>query len=292
MKRVPKASAPGRVLWMAPFLAGVIVLSSPLRVNGHAGIHERLKDMDKSIAADPENPDLYIKRGELYRMHRDWDAALADYQRAADRDPDSDVVPFVRGRMFFEAGRWVEAKTDLDRLLQARPDHREGLLTRARLLVKLEQPLAAVADYDKVIASLENPTPEYYLERAKALTSAGLDHFDEALDGVGEGIERLGPIFTLVDFAIDIELRLNRYDRALARLDQIRPSMAPERWFHRRGVILSRMGRTDEARKSYSQALESFRAAPVRRRSTRAAKEFETELVRLLGLPRASASIL
>ena len=270
---------------MAPLLTALAVLLSPVGVDGHAGIHERLKDMDKRIAADPENPDLYIKRGELHRLHRGWGAALADYQHAADRDSDSDVVPFVRGRMFFETGRWADAKTDLDRLLRARPDHREGLLTRARLLVKLEQPLAAVADYDKVIAGLKNPTPEYYLERAKALTSAGPDHLEQALDGLDQGIERLGPVFTLVDFVIHIELSLNQYDRAFERLDQIRPSMAPERWFHRRGAILSRMGRTDEARKSYSQALESLHAAPVRRRSTRAAKEFETELLTLLLTP-------
>ncbi len=173
--------------------------------------------------------------------------------------------------------------SDLDLLLSTRTGHREGLLTRARLLVKLEQPLAAAADYDKAIAGLSNPTPEYYQERAGALTSAGPDHRARALAGVDEGIKKLGPIFTLVDFAIDIELNVDRPDRALLRLDQFRPSMPPERWLHRRGIILDRMGRTDEARKSYAQALESLHAAPPRRQSTRAAKAFETELVTLLG---------
>jgi tetratricopeptide (TPR) repeat protein len=283
MKFRAKISVVGRALVLLPFLTVMAVLVMPARLDGHAGVHERLKDMDKRIAADPENPDLYIKRGELQRLHRDWDAALADYERAADRSSDSERVSFVRGRMFFEAGRWSEAKTDLDWLLSVRPDHREGLLTRARLLVKLEQPLAAAADYDKVIAGLSSPTPEYYLERARALASAGPDHSSQALAGVDEGIKRLGAIFTLIDFAIDLELKFDRPDRALSRLDQLRSSMSPERWFHRRGVILSRMGRTGEARESYAQALESFRAAPQRRRSTRAAKAFETELATLVG---------
>ncbi len=262
-----------------------VALLWPVQLDGHAGVHERLKDMDKRISADPDNADLYIKRGELHRLHRDWDSALADYRRAAELSPDSTAIPFVRGRMFFEAGRWPAAKADLDRLLEASPDHREGLLTRARLLAKLEQPRAAAADYDKVIASLDNPTPEYYLERAKTLISAGSAHIARALAGVDDGIERLGPIFTLVNFTIDIELALNRFERALGRLDQIRPAMASERWFHRRGVILTLSGRPDEARNAYSQALDSFRTAPLRRQSTRAGKEFENELLSLLSAP-------
>jgi tetratricopeptide (TPR) repeat protein len=283
VKWVVNVWARRRTLAIALTLVLLAVLLWPLALDGHAGVHERLKDMNKRIAADPNNADLYIKRGELHRLHRNWDAALADYHYATERDPDSSVILFVRGRMFFEAGRWSEAKMDLDRLLRVVSDHREGLLTRARLLVKLGQSLAAAADYDKVIAGLENPTPEYYLERAKALVSAGPPHIPRALAGVDEGIERLGPIFTLVDFAIDIELTLHRFERALGRLDEIRTSIAPERWFYRRGVILSLWGRTDEAQESYSVALQSFRAAPVRRQSTRAGQEFESELLSLLG---------
>ncbi|MDA1315173.1 MAG: tetratricopeptide repeat protein [Acidobacteria bacterium] len=290
MKATARTSAVRHTLSIASILALALLLLAPAGLRGHAGIDERLKAMDKRVAADPDNPDLYIKRGELHRQHHDWDAALADYQRALDRDPQSEIVPFVRGRMFFEAGRWVEARADLDHLLGARPDHGEGLLTRARLLVKLDQPLAAAADYDKVIVGLSSPTPEYYLERAKALASAGPEYSDRALAGIDQGIKKLGPIFTLVDFAIELELKLDRADQALSRLDQIRPSMAPERWFHRRGVMLSHMGRTGEARASYQQALESLRAAPPHRQSTRAAKDLDTELLTLLDSPPASTA--
>lgn len=274
-----------QILFLAPVIAVLMAVVSPIRLDGHAGIHERLRDMNQRIASDPDNADLYVKRGELYRLHRDWDAALADYARAAQRDPESDLVFFVRGRMLFEAGRWEEAQAALDRVLRTKPDHREGLLTRARLLVKREQPLAAIADYDKVIAGLDNPTPEYYLERAKALVAAGSAYIPRALAGVDEGIGRLGPIYTLVEFAIDLDLSVERYDEALGRLDQLKPSMAPERWLHRRGFLLGLMGRTDEARRAYSRALQSLRSAPIRRQSTRAAKEFEAELVSLLGSP-------
>ena len=263
-------------------IAAILLASSLL--GAHAGIDERIKDMDQRVAADPKNAELYVKRGELHRLHRDWPAALADYQRAENLGPEPHIAWFVRGRMYYEAGRLPEAKSELDRLLHAVPNHQEGLLTRARLLMRLDQPLQAALDYDKVIAGLENPTPEYYLERAKALVAGGPEQTAQALAGLDEGIRRLGPLFTLVDFAIGLEVQAVRYDAALSRLDrQLGPVLTPERLLYRRGKILELAGRPAEAQKSYLRALESLRKAPIRRRSTRVAKEFEAELVKLVG---------
>jgi tetratricopeptide (TPR) repeat protein len=193
--------------------------------------------------------------------------------------------------MYYEAGLLPEAKNELDRLLRAVPEHQEGLLTRARLLTKLDEPLQAALDYDKVIAGLENPTPEFYLERAKALVAGGPEQTARALAGLDEGIRRLGPLFTLVDFAIDLEVQAARYDAALRRLDkQLGPALAPERLLYRRGTILGLAGRPAEARKSYVQALESLRRAPIRRRSTRAAQELEAELVKLVDEPATAGA--
>jgi tetratricopeptide (TPR) repeat protein len=264
-------------------LIATILLTSALLL-AHAGIDERIKDMNQRVAADPDNAELYVKRGELHRLHRDWPAALADYQRAENLASESHIIWFVRGRMYYEAGRLPEAKIELDRLLSAAPDHQEGLVTRARLLTRLDQPLQAAHDYDVVIAGLVHPTPEFYLERAKALVASGPQQAGRALDGLDEGIRRLGPLFTLVDFAIELEVQSARYDAALRRLDQqLGSALAPERLFYRRGTILSLSGRAEEARKSYVQALGSLRTAPIRRRSTRAAKDFEAELLGLVG---------
>ena len=57
-------------------IAAILLASSLL--GAHAGIDERVKDMDQRVAADPKNAELYVKRGELHRLHRDWPAALAE----------------------------------------------------------------------------------------------------------------------------------------------------------------------------------------------------------------------
>ena len=260
------------ILWLAA------ILLFPIQLPGHADIHERIKAVSEQIEKQPNDAELYIKRGELHRMHRDWKAALADYQRAVERDPHLDQVKFVRGRMQFEAGRWTAAKTDLDQFLALQPNHREGLLVRARVLAALGKRLEAVKDYTQAIAMLAHPTPEYYLERAKTLEAEGDEYIEWALRGLDEGIAKLGPLVTLQFRAIDLELKRRRYDEALARLDQIARWLSAERRLQRRGEILELAGRRQEARRAYSEALDHLESLPARRGTSQASRELEEHL--------------
>ena len=48
----------------------------------HGALHEQIEALGKSIALAPRNPVLYVKRGELRRMHQEWTAAVSDFQQA------------------------------------------------------------------------------------------------------------------------------------------------------------------------------------------------------------------
>ena len=115
----------------------LLCASGALVVSAHDGLHEQLAEVSARLRRDPRNASLYLKRGELYRLHREWRRAAADYDRAARLDPRLAAVDFARGRMLFEAGRHVAAKSALDRFLSAEPRHAEALTTRARVLVRL-----------------------------------------------------------------------------------------------------------------------------------------------------------
>lgn len=248
----------------------------------HGPIHEQIATLASRITADSQNAALYLKRGELHNHHREWDAALADYDRAARLDPTLAAVDLARGRTLLDAGRPGPAKLALDRFLAKHSDHAEALGTRARALVKLGQRLAAAADYTRAIAAwegLNRPHPEYYLERARALAAEGGDHVKEALRGLDEGIQRLGPLVTLQLYAIDLELAANRYDAALARLQTLAAqSPRKEPWLARRGEILEQAGRVAPARLAYEQALAAIESLPARHRKTRATTELEAQI--------------
>lgn len=265
-------------------MAAWLVTSLALPIAAHEGLHEQIAEATSQIKREPKNASLYLKRGELYRLHREWNAALADYRRAEQLNPRLEEVKFARARMYYDAGKPEKAIGQLDRFLTAHPDHVDALVTRARVLVKLGQRIAAAKDYSVAIAQLAKPKPEYYIERAQALRDEGSRHSDEALSGIDEGIKKLGPIVTLQLFAIELELAGKRYDAALSRLEQIAAqSPRKESWLARRGQILLAAGRPNEAHQAFGEALSAIESLPPHHRRTKATLELESRVRAAIG---------
>jgi predicted Zn-dependent protease len=251
----------------------------PLHLAAHGDLHEQIRAVTEQIAKDPKNSELYLKRGELHRAHQEWDEAQADYDHALALNPGLTVIDFTRGRMFLEANWPRSAKVCLDRFLRKHTNHVEGFTARARTLVKLEKPLDAARDFTTAIGFAPTGRPELYIERAQALASAGDKHYAEALRGLDEGIERLGPLVTIQLHAIDLELRRKQFDAALGRLEKIAvQSPRKETWLARRGEILQQAGRPDEARAAYEEALKALNTLPSARRNVPAMAELERRI--------------
>jgi predicted Zn-dependent protease len=262
-----------RFIWLLSIAICIALL--PSFVNAHEGLHEQIAALTAKIKRDPKNASLYLQRGELHRLHRDWSRAAADYDRAARLQPSLKIVDLARGKMLFESGRLQRSKSTLDRFLSRQPGHYEGLLTRARVLAKLEKRSDAARDFTEALTASSVPEPELYLERASVL-AGDEQQITEALRGLDEGIAKLGPVVTLQLAAIDLELRRHHYDAALTRLDQITAqSERKETWLVRRGEILKLAGRNDEARAAFNAALVAIESLPAAHRQSRSVTALE-----------------
>lgn len=260
-----------RFIWLVAIC--VMLLSAP--VQAHEGLHEQIAAITAKIKRDPKNASLYLQRGELHRLHHDWLRAAADYNRAEHLQPSLMLVELARGKMFFDSGKLQRAKLTLDRFLLRQPDHYEGLLTRARVLAKLGARMDAAKDFTQALSLSSVPEPELYLERANVL-AADVRQLGEALRGLDEGINKLGPLVTLQLAAIDLELRRKHYDGALTRLDQIAAqSQRKEAWLVRRGEILKLAGRDEEARATFNAALTAIESLPPAHRQSRSVSALE-----------------
>ena len=247
-------------------------------LTAHPDVELQIRDLTARIAREPQNPTLWMQRGELNRIHRSWAEAESDYRHARKIQPDLEVVDFLLGRMKLDAGQPKQAKKYLDRFLAAQPGHAKALVQRGRALVRLGQPLAAAGDYTQALEAFDRnddrPDPSYYLDRARALVEAGPQHTETALRGIDEGLERWGRVITLQLYALELETKLGRHAAALARLERIAASAnRQETWLVRRGEIYESAGQTDAARAAYAAALEAIEALPVSRRSSRAMQE-------------------
>ena len=263
-------------------IAVCLVLLSPF-ARAHEGLHEQIVAVTAKIKRDPKNALLYLQRGELHRLHRDWIRAAADYDRAARLQPGLKIVDLARGKMLFESGRLQRARFTLDRFLSQQPDHYEGLITRARVLARIGLRGDATRDFTHALVKSGAPDPDVYIERAQ-VTAGDEKRVDEALIGLDEGIKRLGPLVTLQITAIELELRLHKYDAALARIDVVTSqSERKETWLVRRGEILKLAGRQEEARAAFNAALAAIDSLPPERRQSRAVATLQLRARSALG---------
>ncbi len=250
--------------------------------SAHDGLHEQIAEVTARIKRAPQDASLYLKRGELYRLHQNWRRAEADYDRAARLQPRLAVVDLARGKMLFEAGRSRSAIVSLDHFLHKQPSHFEALVTRARVLVSLGRRVEAARDFKTAIRLTPTPQPELYIERARSLADepgSNTDNIIEALRGLDEGLTKLGPLVTLQLYAVDLELRRKSYDNALARLETVAAqSPRKEAWLFRRGEILLLAGRKKEAHEAFASSLAALESLPMNRRRTRTVVDLEARL--------------
>lgn len=263
-------------LW--PFLLGVAFL--PFPAFGQADEREEIVTLTEKIRKDPQNAALYRRRGEMHRTVQNWDAAQSDYDQARHLDPKAmDDVDFLKGRVYLEANWPTSAKVALDRFLLRHKDHIEALIARARAHSKLGQRKASSDDYARALQLAPQPQPEFYLERAQTVAAGGDDHLADAVNGLDEGIKKLGPLPTLLLAAIDLEVQQKKFDAALARVDSAAAATPrKETWLARKGDILRQAGRTSEAREAYRAALKALETFPPARRNVPATAALEKRL--------------
>jgi tetratricopeptide (TPR) repeat protein len=246
---------------------------------GHTAIDEQIKSVNLRIDETPADYTLYLRRANLQRLHGNWDASLADYTKAEKLGPDElpQDLDFYRGRVWFDAGDFKQARQALDRFLKLRPNHYEARLTSARTWVALGNVEAATKDFTSALKLSDHPSPDLYIERSAALSSAGKNA--EALDGIREAVEKKGPLITLVQFAIELEESQQHYQEAQAWIAILPAAVRNQpRWLLRSGDLYAAEDEATTARTQWSASLNSLNALPPARQEVSANKKLSREI--------------
>lgn len=267
-------------------------LSAGPRTWAHGDMHEQILNATKEVEKNPRDPELYLKRAELERHHREWDAAHADLARAEALTNQWPILHLARARLFLDAEWFESTKLAADRFLIHEPNNAEAFAIRARARMKLGERLAAAQDFSRAITNTARPGPELYLERAQAQVAEGGAHLAEALQGLEQGMAVLGPLVTLQSLAINVEVQQNRVDAALARIDKVMAQFPrKETWLARRGEILQQSGRNKEAAEAFQSALTALDTLPAGRRNVPAMVDLEKRIRTSLASTGQPASV-
>ncbi|HSP98498.1 MAG TPA: tetratricopeptide repeat protein [Candidatus Dormibacteraeota bacterium] len=237
----------------AALAGGLVLLCAVAPARAHVGTDELLAASRAAAAANPADADVQLQLARALRLAGDSDGALVALDAALAHGADADEVAATRAGVLLDAGQAAAAVAELDRLLARRPDAPGAHFDRGRACLALGRADDAARELGVAIATLPAPRPEQVLLHRDALLAQG--RIADAVRALDAGMARLGTIAALQLPAVELELRLDRTDAALARLDALmaRAGRNPF-WLVRRAEILAGAGRGAEARAAYEEA--------------------------------------
>lgn len=238
-----------------------------------------IEEISKKIEKQPQNAELYFRRGEFQRSHGQWMMALADFDEARRINPKMIETDLAKGETLFKADQLKAAKLSLDRYLSKKPDHEWGLMIRGKVLMGLGMYQSSAEDFTQAIANGGSLKVDYYFERAQAFLAMNPKNYKEALKGLDEGIQKIGPLVVLETLAIDCEVELKLWESALQRVDLLANQAArKDGWLARKGEILQLAGKNKEAREAYEACLKALESLPPYRRQIPVTLEIENRV--------------
>lgn len=79
--------------------------------------------LQRAIDLDPENPEAYLKMGELTYYSRDYDRAMENLSKVTAKDPNNRTALFMKGFIYKETGDTAKAVTLLNKVCSLYPDY-------------------------------------------------------------------------------------------------------------------------------------------------------------------------
>lgn len=248
--------------WYA-LMAACVLLTLRGTALAHPGPHHEIELVTAKLKSSPDDVRLLVQRGFLYRLEDNLDASLRDLDRALALAPNDASAGMQRGLTLSAMGRDKDAEKQLTRVAVS-TESSVVYSERGKIRARHGRREEAIADFDKALAL--DPDVDLYLERARLLESIG--RLDDASSGLYDALKELGPAVVLIDAAIDIEIKRQRFDSALKLIDeQIARLPVRTEWYLRRARVLEISGRAADAaadrKKALADAERMVRLKPV-----------------------------
>ncbi len=251
-------------------------LSPHKEVTGTTGFHRPERFLDRTltqwtneIEKSPDDPELYLNRGNLHAMRDERTNAIDDFTQALKLKPNYLQALANRSFGYMNIAQYDKALVDANKLVTLVPDSAEGYAKRGMIYESCDMFGEAVADYQRAIAIDPGDAYNYYGSAINLLRLAKYDEVERMLkkaveigDNNGSYGANLGLCYTFQQ----------KYDEALKYLN-FNPADQNVRgveWSQAAYYYLS-VGKMDEALNALAQlrARETFPA-----RSHRLAGEF------------------
>jgi tetratricopeptide (TPR) repeat protein len=219
--------------------------------------------LEKLVAAYPNDERAHFNLGGYYFGQQDFTQAISHYKRATELAPDYSTAFNILGYAYRQNGAYNDAENAFKKYIQLIPNDPNPYDSYAELLLKMGRFDEAIAQYNKALAIDPNFVNSHF-GIAAALTYQGKvseaqAELQKMTDKARSDGERRTALFGRMVVAADS----GKLDQALAEVDKQYalgqksndvPAMAGD--LQLKGNILLEMGKYDDARQAYEQALK------------------------------------
>ena len=261
---------------MIRHLSLVFLFILPLSAWSHGDLHEQIDDVSKLLVDDKQKTGLYLKRGKLYLQDGNFHEAIHDFRKSLKLEPALHVVHYHLGEAYLASGRSDAAEQHTRLFIKSLGPETYGGLSRGygllgKIYQKKNKHLEAAQAFEQSLQNNMQPGPIDYLQAAEAYVKSGQNYQHQAVDILDKGIGRLGPIVTLQEAAIELDLLSGSYDAALARVETLRSQGINEaNIYFKQASIMSTARRFEEAQTCYKKALSEIERLPLHKQQSRA----------------------
>ncbi|NET56716.1 MAG: tetratricopeptide repeat protein, partial [Symploca sp. SIO2E6] len=134
--------------------AGVLSLQGRPQ-NGEFTASKVKRVSEEILLESPENPEVYLKRGDAHQSQGDYTEAIADYTEAIRLRSDYVEAYFQRGIAHALQGESQKAIEDFNEVLNIKPDLWIAYYIRGLVRIDMKDYPTAIADFDQVFLNVQ-----------------------------------------------------------------------------------------------------------------------------------------
>lgn len=219
-------------------LFGALLVFISQIVWAHPDIVIQIEGLTEQLDKAPDNVELLLKRGDLYRRHQDYDAAKADFDRVLVISPGEPLLDFYRGRLQQETGYPERADILLQRYLEQFPDHAKAWKLHAEVKLSLSDPVLAGDFFQQAIELSDSPSPELYRLLIMSQIAAGESREAEAMSSADDALNAYGFDVSILGLGVDMALASGQVGRAKDLISQLPAGLMKLDQWNQRNVTL------------------------------------------------------
>lgn len=230
----------------------------------------RIDILSERISAAPSDPSNYLERGRSFLEVKEWAHAENDFKKAASLDSKSGKPELYLARVFLNQGNSQLALKNVQQALAKNRQFVAALSLLSEVYASQGKFTLATNALKKILLLHPHSGAEVYLSIDQLLERSAGTRFEERVEMLEQGIERLGPLVVLLSKLIELEIERNNPQAALANLALLPPKIGTQpQWLVQKAFLLEKLNRCEESQVALQKARERIDGLHPRRRGSK-----------------------